>query len=313
MSSSCQAPVEGSESREGVLLRLLQEAIGAHAAPAVVEEVLHRARSVATSPGGGGRIGAVLSEAVCACAEVLGADVAEMVRREVEMLLGPVLQGEGGAGASGDARNTPPMQKASSPASVGSREELSPDAASEVTVEIEVDVEEEWPSDVYSRGRAVAFEAPTRPRDRLAPAVASAGASLEETAGRASTPETVVPGAPRRIVFVTARKGFRSALHSGLPPDASLEVVDSLFGLLDVAEACEGSFVVVLDRVVPAVGCASVATVWPDLPRGTRLVLWGGQRSDLEEIRLLLGDETLGRVTLVPDGLDHLVACLLES
>ncbi len=308
MNSSCHASGDAAESRAEVLERLLREALGVHAAPDVVEDMLHGARTVGEAlPDGADRDRAVLSGVLAACREQLGADVAEMVEQEVSMLLGPRVAASPREDASrSDARDQRPGPDRFGPPR-GSIERTVPREGSEppVTIEIEVDVDEEWASDVYVTDGFDPFSGTTRPREAVSTEASAGGAS------RDSGPQTLVPRAVRRIVLVTASEGLHNALRSGLPPGTSLVVVGSLFDLLDAVQSEAGELVVVLDCVRPAVGSSSVATLWPDFPEGTRLLLWGGGEVAREEILLLLGEEVAPRLALVPEGLDHLVSRLL--
>ena len=294
MSSSTRASAPAAAGDDAMVC-VLREVLGAHATPALVDELLQSFRGNRAADGRGA-LPAVLRE----CQARLGPEVAEMVRAELRAILGPALvDGAGNVPASSSAEGRPrPPDDVGLVPGVLQDEDDGP--------EIEIVVDDDLVSDVY-------------PADSVRPLLES---EAEGPAGGAEVPgvdafeppsrrHTAVPEATLTVLLVTATEGLSRAVRAGLPPTVTIQQIQDLFELLDAVQRAPGGVRIAVDCERPSVGPASIATLWPDLPEGTVLLLWGGRSEQLDELSVLLGEQVEACVRLVPAGVDHLLTQLL--
>ena len=89
------------------------------------------------------------------------------------------------------------------------------------------------------------------------------------------------------VLLATVDPGTVQALSSALAGHASLEPVRDALELLDDADGATVS-ILVIDCRRPSVRLETLLALAPELPQGTRVVLWG-ERADLRERLAMLG------------------------
>ncbi len=295
MSSSTRASAPAAAGDDAMVC-VLREVLGAHATPALVDELLQSFRG-SREADGGGALPAVLRE----CQARLGPEVAEMVRTELRAILGPALvDGSGNVPASSPAEGQPRQREGA-----GLVPGLAQDEDDGPEIEIVVDPDD-LVSDVYPADSV-------RPllESQAEPSATGPDALDVDAFEPPSRRDTAVPEAALTVLLVTATEGLSRAVRAGLPPTVTIQQVRDLFELLDAVQRAPGGVRIAVDCSSPSVGPASIATLWPDLPEGTLLLLWGGHAEQLEELSVLLGEQVEACVRLVPAGVDHLLTQLL--
>ncbi len=295
MSSSTRASAAAAAGNDAVVC-VLREVLGAHATPSMVDELM-QSFDGNRETGGAGALPAVLRQ----CHERLGPEVAEMVRAELRAILGSVLvDGAGNVPAPSPAEGQPRQREGA-----GLVPGLLQDEDDGPEIEIVVDpddlVSDVYPADSVRPLLDERADVSSRERDAL-------GVDAFEPPSRR---HTAVPEAAVTVLLVTATEGLSRAVRAGLPPTVVIEQIRDLFELLDAVQRAPGGVRIAVDCERPSVGPASIATLWPDLPEDTRLLLWGGRAEQLDELSVLLGEQVEACVRLVPAGVDHLLTQLL--
>lgn len=107
------------------------------------------------------------------------------------------------------------------------------------------------------------------------------------------TNETVVPtqGAIPFVLIASLDPARQYELEERLDGDAVVQTVEDIVALLEAFDiTADYSPVVVIDCMEPAVQPSTLATVAPDLPHGSTILLWGANRETEEVIDNLVKD-----------------------